>query len=322
MAGNSSRRGAVRKTGSKKGSTVGSGGQRRRGLEGKGPTPKAADRKNSPAQKAAKRAAASATTTKRGRIAAAPSSRMRDTSNIVVGRNPIVEALRADVHALKLHIATGIEYDDRVREILTTAGDLGLPILEVSRTELDRITGVELHQGVALTMKPYEYSDPQDLLVRGGKRPLIIALDGVTDPRNLGAIVRSAGAFGAAGVVVPERRSADMTAVAWRTSAGAAARTPVAKAVNLTRTLQQYKKAGCFVVGFDADGDVELPKLDLELARGPLVLVIGSEGKGLSRLVAETCDVICSIPMAGHTESLNASVAASIALYAVASVRD
>lgn len=319
MAGNSSRRGAVRKTGSKKGSTVGSGGQRRKGLEGKGPTPKAADRKSHPAQKRA--AAAAKTTTTRGRVAAAPTTRRRDTSDIVVGRNPVVEALRAEVPALKLHVATGIDYDDRVREILSTAGDIGLPVLEVSRRELDRITGVELHQGIALTVKPYVYADPRDLLDRGGRNPLIIALDGVTDPRNLGAIVRSAGAFGAAGVVVPERRSADMTAVAWRTSAGAAARTPVAKAGNLTRALEQYKKAGCFVVGFAADGDVELPALDPELARGPVVLVIGSEGKGISRIVTETCDVICSIPMAGHTESLNASVAASIALYAVASMR-
>ena len=317
MAGNSQRRGAVRKAGTKKGQTVGSGGNRRRGLEGKGPTPKAVDRKNSPAQKAARRAAVT-----QGRPARGTSpARRKDTSDIVVGRNPIVEALRANVPALKLHIATGIEFDDRVREILATAGDSGLPVLEVSRAELDRITGVELHQGVALTVRPYVYADPMDLLDRGGDAPLIMALDGVTDPRNLGAIVRSAGAFGAAGVVVPERRSADMTAVAWRTSAGAAARTPVAKAVNLTRTLQQYKKSGCFVIGLDADGDVDLPAFDIELARGPLVIVIGSEGKGLSRLVAETCDLIVSIPMSGHTESLNASVAASVALYAVAAAR-
>ena len=319
MAGNSQRRGAVRKAGTKKGSVVGSGGQRRRALEGKGPTPKAVDRKNSPAQKAVKRAAAQAKSGTRTRTAAP--ARRRDTSDIVVGRNPIVEALRANVPATKLHVATGIDYDDRVREILSVAGDMGLPILEISRAEMDRITGVEMHQGVALTVKPYEYADPADLLARGGAHPLIIALDGVTDPRNLGAIVRSASAFGAAGVVVPERRSADMTAVAWRTSAGAAARTPVAKAVNLTRALQSYKKAGCFVIGLAADGDVQVPDLDAELARGPVVIVIGSEGKGLSRLVTETCDVIASIPMAGGTESLNASVAASIALYTVASLR-
>ena len=318
MAGNSQRRGAVRKGASRKGPSVGSGGQRRRGLEGKGPTPKAADRPGSPAQKAAKRAAAPG----RARLSGGQSpARRRDTSDIVVGRNPIVEALRANVPALRLHIATGIDYDDRVREILATAGDSGLPVLEISRHEMDRITGVELHQGVALTVRPYEYADPNDLLTRGGGNPLIIALDGVTDPRNLGAIVRSAGAFGAAGVVVPERRSADMTAVAWRTSAGAAARTPVAKAVNLTRALQAYKKAGCFVVGLAADGKTQLPDLDVELARGPVVIVIGSEGKGLSRLVTETCDVIVSIPMIGGTESLNASVAASVALYSVAVAR-
>ena len=316
MAGNSQRRGAVRKSGTKKGQTVGSGGQRRRGLEGKGPTPKAIDRKDSPKQKAARRAAGETT-----RPRSTAPARRRDTSDIVVGRNPVLEALRADAPALKLHIATGIDFDDRVREIVGIAGDRGLPLMEVSRQELDRITGVELHQGVALTVKPYEYADPSDLLHDALGEPLIIALDGVTDPRNLGAIVRSAGAFGAAGVVVPERRSADMTAVAWRTSAGAAARTPVAKAVNLTRTLQAYKKAGCFVIGLDAGGDVDLPDLDPELARGPLVIVIGSEGKGLSRLVTETCDVIVSIPMSGHTESLNASVAASVALYAVAALR-
>ncbi len=317
MAGNSQRKGAVRKTGTKKGSTAGSGGQRRRGLEGKGPTPKASEREGHPAQRAARRAAAPATTRTRG--AAAP--RRRDSSDIVVGRNPVVEALRAGVPALRLHIATGIDIDDRVREILDVAGASGMPVLEISRAEMDRITGVALHQGVALTVRPYEYADPADLLDRGGRAPLIVALDGVTDPRNLGAIVRSAAAFGAAGVVVPERRSADMTAVAWRTSAGAAARTPVAKAVNLTRTLQAYKKAGCFVLGLDADGDVTLPDLDRELARGPVVIVIGSDGKGLSRLVTETCDVVVSIPMGGTTESLNASVAASIALYAVATAR-
>lgn len=318
MAGNSQRRGAVRKTGTKKGPTAGSGGQSRRGLEGKGPTPKASERQGHPAQRAARRAA-SPTRAAGTRGAAAP--RRRDSSDIVVGRNPVVEALRAGVPALRLHIATGIDIDDRVREILDVAGEQGMPVLEISRAEMDRITGVALHQGVALTVRPYEYADPADLLARAAGAPLIIALDGVTDPRNLGAIVRSASAFGAAGVVVPERRSADMTAVAWRTSAGAAARTPVAKAVNLTRALQSYKKAGCFVIGLDADGEVSLPMLDRELASGPVVIVIGSEGKGLSRLVTETCDVVVSIPMSAGTESLNASVAASIALYAVASAR-
>jgi 23S rRNA (guanosine2251-2'-O)-methyltransferase len=142
-----------------------------------------------------------------------------------------------------------------------------------------------------------------------------VALDSVTDPRNLGAVVRSAAGFGAHGVLVPERRAAGMTASAWKTSAGAAARVPVAQAVNLTRQLKAYQEAGCMVVGLAADGDVALP--DLDLADGPLVVVVGSEGKGLSRLVAETCDQLVSIPMASTLESLNAGVAASIALYAI-----
>ena len=144
---------------------------------------------------------------------------------------------------------------------------------------------------------------------------LIVALDSVTDPRNLGAVVRSAAGFGAHGVLIPERRAAGMTASAWKTSAGAAVRVPVAQAVNLVRQLKAYQDAGCMVVGLAADGDVSLP--DLDLATGPLVVVVGSEGKGLSRLVAETCDRLVSIPMACSLESLNAGVAASVALYAI-----
>ena len=148
---------------------------------------------------------------------------------------------------------------------------------------------------------------------------MIVALDSVTDPRNLGAVIRSAAGFGAHGVVIPERRAAGMTASAWKTSAGAAARIPVAQTVNLVRQLKAYQEAGCMVIGLDADGDVALP--DLELATGPLVVVVGSEGKGLGRLVAETCDQLVSIPMANQLESLNAGVAASVALYAVARAR-
>ncbi len=153
--------------------------------------------------------------------------------------------------------------------------------------------------------------------------PLIVALDSVTDPRNLGAVVRSAAAFGAHGVVVPERRAARMTAAAWKSSAGAAARLPVAHATNLVRTLKDYQDAGCQVVGLAASGDLSLPDLlaDPDLASGPLVVVVGSEGDGLSRLVGETCDRLLSIPMTSSVESLNAGVAASITLYALAQHR-
>jgi 23S rRNA (guanosine2251-2'-O)-methyltransferase len=141
----------------------------------------------------------------------------------------------------------------------------------------------------------------------------------VTDPRNLGAVVRSAAAFGATGVVVPARRSAGVTAGAWKASAGALARLPVARAVNLTRTLRAYQEAGFFVAGLDAAGESDLR--NMPVADGPLVLVAGSEGRGLSRVVAAACDLLVRIPMASGTESLNAGVAASIALYEIAVAR-
>jgi len=155
--------------------------------------------------------------------------------------------------------------------------------------------------------------------VDAGRTPLLVALDGVTDPRNLGAIIRSTAAFGGHGIVIPQRRSAGVNSAAWKTSAGAAARIPVAIAPNLTSTLKEFKKQGVFVLGLAAGGDVSLPSL--ELADRPVVIVVGSEGKGLSRLVTETCDQIVSIPISASTESLNAGIAASVALYQVATLR-
>jgi 23S rRNA (guanosine2251-2'-O)-methyltransferase len=221
-----------------------------------------------------------------------------------------------------VYVAEGAERDGRLREVFKVVADRGISLLEVSRNELDKMTAGAVHQGLAAKIPAYEYAHPDDLLDRAtelAEPPLIVALDSVTDPRNLGAVVRSASGFGAHGVLVPERRAAGMTASAWKTSAGAAARIPVAQAVNLVRQLKSYKEAGLMVVGLAADGDVRLP--DLDLGDGPLVLVVGSESAGLSRLVAETCDQLVSIPMAGKLESLNAGVAASVALYAVARAR-
>ena len=311
MAGNSQRRGAVRRSGSKKGAQVGSGGQRRRGLEGKGPTPKASDRPNHKAYKMARAA------DKRAPGRPAPRRKSGGSSEIVAGRNPVIEALRAHIPVSTLFVAGRIESDDRVREALTIAADRGLPVLETPRTELDRITDGAAHQGLAIQVPPYEYAHPSDLIDSDlPGTPLVVALDGITDPRNLGAIVRSVAAFGGHGVVVPSRRSVGMTASAWKTSAGAAARVPVAQASNLTRALEDYRKAGFFVVGLDMDGDVALPAL--ELASEPLVVVVGSEGKGLSRLVRETCDQIVSIPMTSSVESLNAGLATGVTLYEIA----
>lgn len=311
MAGNSARRGAIRKAGSKKGATSGSGGQRRKGLQGKGPTPKAVDRPYHKAHKQAKSGTAGA----RGRSGGGQ-RRDKASSEIVAGRNSVLEALRADVPVVTLYIAGRVESDDRVKEALKIAAERAIPVLETPRGELDRLTNDAVHQGLAIQVPPYEYAHPSDLVdPEAPGVPLVVALDGITDPRNLGAIVRSVAAFGGHGVVVPARRSAGMTASAWKTSAGAAARIPVAQASNLTSALKDYRKAGFFVVGLDMDGDVKLP--DLALSSEPLVVVVGSEGKGLSRLVRETCDQIVSIPMSSAVESLNAGLAAGVTLYEI-----
>jgi 23S rRNA (guanosine2251-2'-O)-methyltransferase len=234
-----------------------------------------------------------------------------------------LEALRTNVPMTALYIAARIDHDDRTREILQTAAQSGRPLLEVTRTELDRLTEGAVHQGVAAQVPPYAYRDVEDLLdaaAAEGVAPLIVALDSVTDPRNLGAILRSAGAFGAHGVLVPQRRAAGVTASAWKASAGAAAHVPVARTTNLARTLGELRKAGCFVVGLDGDGEARLA--DLTFSRDPLVIVVGSEGAGMGRLVRAACDAVASIPInSGAVESLNASVAASIALYEVAQAR-
>ncbi|MEV7330759.1 23S rRNA (guanosine(2251)-2'-O)-methyltransferase RlmB [Micromonospora sp. NPDC093244] len=242
----------------------------------------------------------------------------KDTPELLVGRNPVLEALRAQVPATALYTAQGIDMDDRINEIIRTAADRGIANLEISRAELDRMTGGVLHQGVGLQVPPFAYQPFDDMVAASLEQqaPLLVALDGVTDPRNLGAVIRSAAAFGAQGVFVPERRAAGITATAWRTSAGAAARVPVAQVTNLTRSLKACRDAGFMVVGLDADGDTDL--YDLEAAVGPLVVVVGSEGRGLSRLVGETCDLTVSIPMISEVESLNASVAAAVTLAEVA----
>ena len=333
MPGNSKRRGAVRKS-AKGNPPVGSGGRVRRGLEGKGPTPKAKDREGHVASRRSRPAAAPTRRSGGGRGTSSaeprprpPADRSRSSgpssaSEWVAGHNAAVEALRAGVPVTSIYVAEQPERDDRLRDVFAIAAKRGIPLLEVPRAQLDRLTGNAVHQGVALQVRAYAYAHPDDLVARAHDRaevPLVVALDGVTDPRNLGAVVRSAAAFGAHGVVVPERRAAGMTAGAWKASAGMAAKLPVARATNLTRQLKAYQSAGLMVAGLAADASVDLG--DLAVAEDPLVLVIGSEGKGLSRLVAETCDVLVRIPMSSGTESLNASVAAGVALYAIARSR-
>ncbi|MGW6426598.1 23S rRNA (guanosine(2251)-2'-O)-methyltransferase RlmB [Nocardia sp. NPDC055053] len=324
MAGNSQRRGAVRKGGTKKGAVVGTGGKRRRGLEGRGATPPAEARTKHPAAKRAAAAAkAKAAQSRPSGKAGVPrvGRKSDDGPELVLGRNPVLECLRAEVPATALYVAVGTENDDRLSESVQRAADLGISILEVPRTDLDRLSANGLHQGVALQVPPYRYAHPDDLMDRvkvSGEPGLLVALDNISDPRNLGAVIRSVAAFGGQGVVIPQRRSASVTAVAWRTSAGAAARLPVARATNLTRTLKDWAAQGFQIVGLDAGGDTPLDEFDGSM---PTVVVVGSEGKGLSRLVRENCDSILSIPMAGPVESLNASVAAGVVLADIARQR-
>jgi 23S rRNA (guanosine2251-2'-O)-methyltransferase len=350
MAGNSQRRG--RRSTPRKGPSAGTGGKGRQSLAGRGRTLPADERPWHKAysgdeplpqrtawkqEKERRKAAAegygpkAGTPGKKGagqktgggrsgpRVAPGRKSNPpKDAPELLVGRNPVLEALRAHVPATALYVAQGLDTDDRVKEAVHVASDRGIPLLEVTRAELDRMTGGVLHQGIGLQVPPFAYEPFDDLVAAASEQvaPLLVALDGVTDPRNLGAVVRSAAAFGAHGVFMPERRAAGITATAWRTSAGAAARIKVSQVTNLTRAIKACQEQGYTVVGLDADGEVQL--YDLEVAVGPVVLVVGSEGRGLSRLVGETCDLRVSIPMASEIESLNASVAAAVALAEVA----
>lgn len=324
MAGNSQRANR-RNPGSKKGASVGTGGHSRRALEGKGPTPPASERKGHPKQRAANAAAkraADARSRAGMRRGGVQGRTGKSGAELVYGRNSVLEALEGGVPASALYVLQFIDNDDRVREVLRLATERGVPLQEAPRVQLDNLAEGHNHQGLILQVPPYDYAHPDDLLAEAAERgedPLIVALDGITDSRNLGAVVRSVAAFSGHGVVVPERRAAGMTAGAWKTSSGAAARVPVARAANLTRALESYQKAGCFVVGLAADGEHSVS--DLESLNGPVVVVIGSEGKGLSRLVAETCDLRVRIPMPGQAESLNASVAAGIVLYEASRLR-
>ncbi len=313
MAGNSSRKGAVR--GSKKAPTSGTGGKNKKRLSGKGPTPKAVDR---PYHAAAKRAKAVKKRVENNgvrspRIAKAGSPR----GEIVAGRNAVLEALRENVPSTELLVARSIEVDDRVAESLKLALHVGLPIREAHRAEVEGISPNS--QGIILAIKPFQYSSFEEIMHRAKHPALIVALDGVTDPRNLGAIIRSAAAFGAAGVVMTERRAAAMTASAWKSSAGAAARLPIAQVTNLARTIDTAKKTGLFVVGLDGQSQEVISVM--KIAAEPLMIVVGSEGKGLARLTREKCDLVISIPISASTESLNASVATAIALFFIDQAR-
>src|SRR5690625_4027090 len=320
--GKSNRGNSRRKNLSKSGKgnpTAGSGGRGRRRLAGRGPTPPAEDRPHHKAYRQPSQHAGSG-----GRAAQRPAR-----AEWVAGRNAVTELLRAGVPVSELRVVEGhdagrnIGSTDPIDEAYQIAHERRVPVVESSRSDLDRLAGGAAHQGLVAKIPAFEYSDADELLQRAwdsADPPLIVMLDGITDPRNLGAIVRSASGFGAHGVVIPQRRAAHMTAAAWKTSAGAAARMPIAQVTNMTRTLQSYQRSGLMAIGLTADGETSLdrcPVLDV-----PLAIVIGSEGKGVSRLVGQACDQLVSIPMTSDLESLNASVAASVALYATRIARN
>lgn len=327
------------------GRSGGTGGQGRRRLAGKGATPPAERRPGHPAQRrkaAAERSAAprASSPVKPPTAGAAPRTspahesgrgpqggppRRRDAemaTETVVGRNPVAEALTAGVPARALQVVLPAEADPRIDELLRLAAARGVPVIEVGRRDLDRITAGAVHQGVALSVPPYRYQHPRDVFDRALLDPataLVVALDGVTDPRNLGAIARSAAAFGAQGLVVAQRRAAGVSAGSWKSSAGALARLPVAQATNMARALREAAAAGFTVVGLQAHGEMSVDALDL--VETPVVLVVGGERRGLGRVVGEACDVRVRIPIAAGVESLNASVATAVVLAEIARQR-
>lgn len=233
---------------------------------------------------------------------------------IIEGRNAVAEALRAGTPIDKVFLLKG-EVDLPLRQLANQARQQGAVLAEVDRHKLDAMSRTHAHQGVIALASVREYVSVESILNAArekGEAPLLVVCDEISDPHNLGAIIRTAYCAGAHGVIIPKRRSAGLTAVVAKTSAGAVSHLPVARVANLPSLLKQLKKEGLWIFGAAADGPVSLYEADL---KGPAAIVIGSEGSGMSRLVAETCDVLVRIPMKGKLNSLNASAAAAILLY-------
>lgn len=243
-----------------------------------------------------------------------PRDRESLPDGIIEGRNAVLEALRADVTLDKIFIARG-ETDATLGHIASKARDKGVVVVEADRKKLDYMSITHAHQGVIAQCAVREYASVDDILNAArekGEAPLIVVCDELSDPHNLGAVIRTAECAGAHGIIIPKRRSAGLTAVVAKTSAGAVAHVPVARVPNIPSLLEELKKEGVWVFGTAADGDTPLHKADL---KGAAAIVIGSEGDGMGRLVGERCDFRVSIPMRGKLNSLNASAAAAILLY-------
>ena len=237
-----------------------------------------------------------------------------EADGIIEGRNAVLEALRAGTSIDKLYLARG-ETDAALGHSASTARDKGIVVVEADRRKLDGMSRTHAHQGVIALAAVREYASVDDILNAArakGEPPLIVVCDELSDPHNLGAVIRTAECAGAHGVIIPKRRSAGLTAVVAKTSAGAVSHVPVARVSNLPALLRQLKDEGVWVFGTDAAGDRLLYEADL---KGPAAIVIGSEGSGMGRLVGENCDFLVRIPMRGKLNSLNASAAAAILLY-------
>lgn len=234
-----------------------------------------------------------------------------DTSLVTYGRNSVMEFLRAG-KVRQIYLKSG-RHDERLQEILEEAKSRAVPIKEVEEEELDSMSGGVVHQGIAALLFPYEYQDMNAVIKKWeGKDPIFILLDGVEDVRNLGAIVRTAECAGAACVLLPNHKSSPVTAAAMKTAAGAFAYLPVCRIGNIQQTLKYLKEKGFWVVGTDMDGESLYYEANL---KGPLVFVMGAEGKGMSPLTRRMCDLCVRIPMKGKVSSLNVSVAAALLLY-------
>ena len=237
-----------------------------------------------------------------------------EADGVIEGRNAVTEALRAGIAIDKIYLAKG-ETDRVLGHIASTARAAGVVVVEADRRKLDHMSRTHSHQGVIALASVREYATVDSMLEaaeKKGEKPLLVVCDELSDPHNLGAVIRTAECAGAHGVIIPKRRSAGLTAIVGKTSAGAVSYMPVARVPNISATLKELQEKGVWIYGTAAEGTTSLYKADL---KGAAAIVIGNEGEGMSRLVRENCDFLVSIPMKGHISSLNASAAAAILLY-------
>lgn len=254
-------------------------------------------------------------------ISKSESSENYDNNDKLEGRNPVLEALKAERTIDKLLVQKG-RIEGSILQIIAMAKEKGIVVLEVEKSKLDELSSAGSHQGIIAYVSQYNYVEVEDILDNAKKKdeqPFIVILDEITDPHNLGSVLRSANASGVHGVIIPKRRAVGLSSVVAKSSAGAIEYVPVAKVSNIVQTIEYLKKQNIWVVGTDADGEKVHYESDL---KGPIAIVIGSEGEGIGRLVKETCDYLVKIPMKGEITSLNAGVAAAILMFEVVRQRE